>query len=81
MGCAARAGPAGGAPADHPLIPCYLNVLSMTDVGLGEGALNGATGMLRTILDNPASGGDAAECLAAPGTAPTFPQLGLRTRP
>lgn len=70
-----------GQAVDHPLSPCYLNVLSMTDVGLGEGALNGATGLLRTILDNPASGGDAAECLAAPRMAPTFPQLGLRTRP
>ena len=70
-----------GQAVDHPLSPCYLNVLAMTEVGLGEGALNGATGTLRSLLDNPTVGGDAAECLAAPRAAPSFPPLGLRTRP
>jgi hypothetical protein len=53
----------------------------VTEVGLGEGALNGVTDTLRAVLENPAAGGDAAGCLSAPRTAPTFPQLGVRTRP
>lgn len=70
-----------GQAVDAPRSPCYLNVLAMSEVGVGEGALNGGTSLLRTILDNPATGGDAAECLSEPSSAPTFPQLGLRTRP
>ena len=70
-----------GLAVDAPPSPCYLNVLSMTDVGLGEGAYGSATTTLRTLLDNPASGGGGAECLAAPTAAPVFPQYGLRTRP
>ena len=70
-----------GQAVDAPPSPCYLNVLSMTDVGLGEGSYGGATTTLRTLLDNPASGGGGAECLAAPTAAPSFPQYGLRMRP
>jgi hypothetical protein len=70
-----------GQAVDAPRSPCYLNVLAMTEVGIGEGALNGGSSLLRTILDNPAAGGDAAECLSDPSSAPAFPQLGLRTRP
>jgi hypothetical protein len=70
-----------GQAVDAPASPCYLNVLSMTDVGLGEGAYGAPSSLLRTILDNPAAGGDPAECAAAPLMAPTFPQLGLRSRP
>ncbi|MBS2016151.1 MAG: hypothetical protein JST00_24935 [Deltaproteobacteria bacterium] len=69
-----------GLAVDAPLTPCYLNVLSMADVGLGESAVTSGAALLRTLLENPASGG-SAECLAAPSREPTFPQYGLRTRP
>jgi hypothetical protein len=70
-----------GQAVDAPASPCYLNILSMTDVGLGEGAYGAPSALLRTVLDNPATGGDPAECAAAPASEPTFPQLGLRSRP
>ena len=70
-----------GQAVDAPISPCYLNVLSMTDVGLGEGAYGAPASLLRAVLDNPSAGGDAAECAAAPAVEPTFPQLDLRSRP
>jgi hypothetical protein len=70
-----------GQAVDAPRSPCYLNILSMADVGMGEGPATSSATFLRAVLDNPASGGGAAECLAAPAVAPVFPQYGLRTRP
>ena len=69
-----------GLAVDAPRSPCYLNVLSMADVGMGEGPLTSGAGLLRTILENPGGAG-SAECLAAPAVAPAYPQYGLRTRP
>jgi hypothetical protein len=70
-----------GLAVDAPLSPCYLNVLSMADVALGESAYGAPADILRSVLDNPASGGGAAECASAPVNAPAFPPYGLRSRP
>lgn len=69
-----------GHAVDAPRSPCYLNVLSMADVGMGEGPLTSSSTFLRSVLENPSTGG-SAECLAAPVNAPVYPQYGLRTRP
>jgi hypothetical protein len=66
-----------GKAVDAPIDPCYLNVMSPVDVGLGEGVLADAATTIRSIVGS----GGVAECLAAPATEPTFPQDGLRTRP
>ena len=66
-----------GKAVDAPRSPCYLNVLSMADVGLGEGALANGTAMLRAVLDRPGN----AECLSVPPAEPTYPRDGLRSRP
>jgi hypothetical protein len=65
-----------GKAVDAPVSPCYLNILSPVDIGLGEGVFADAAQQIRDVV-----GGAAAECLAAPAAAPVFPQDGLRSRP
>jgi hypothetical protein len=65
-----------GKAVDAPASPCYLNIMSPADVGLGEGIVQDAAQAIKNAV-----GGAATECLSAPASAPIFPQDGLRTRP
>jgi hypothetical protein len=66
-----------GKAVDAPSSPCYLNILSMSDIGLGEGTATTGADLLRAILDRPGN----AECLGPPPAEPTYPRDGLRSRP
>jgi len=65
-----------GKAVDAPLSPCYLNIMDPAEIGLGEGTTTDLVDVIAQIAPD-----FAAECLAAPAVAPTFPQDDLRTRP
>jgi hypothetical protein len=69
-----------GKAVDAPLSPCYLNIIDPADVALGEGSVNDITRIVRDLLDGGFLSG-LGECLAAPVEEPTFPPVGLRSRP
>jgi hypothetical protein len=66
-----------GKAVDHPLSPCYLNLLNPAEVSFGEGFWTSLSDVLSTLLGFTGLG----DCLQAPQIEPTFPQDGLRTRP
>lgn len=66
-----------GKAIDHPLFPCYLNVINPVDVAFGEGLGTDAARLFGSLLSSDESRG----CLAEPSAEPKFPQDGLRTRP
>jgi hypothetical protein len=66
-----------GKAIDHPLMPCYMNLVNPIDVAFGEGIGTDAARLFGNLL----SSGDQRSCLAEPKAEPTFPQDGLRTRP
>jgi hypothetical protein len=69
-----------GKAVDAPVSPCYLNIINPASTALGEGLVQDTAQLVRDLTDGGFLSG-ATECLAAPTTAPTYPQDDLRSRP
>lgn len=70
-----------GKAVDAPRSPCYLNVLNLADIGMGEGIATDGGRALRSALDAAGMGDRYAECASEPASEPVYPPDGLRTRP
>jgi hypothetical protein len=59
-------------PTPAALVPCYMNIINIADVVVGEGLLLNLTQLLREYLDKMGWGPYFADCLAAPLKEPHY---------
>jgi hypothetical protein len=59
-------------PSPAALVPCYMNIINIADVVVGEGLLLNLTEEMRKYFDQKGWGPYFADCFAAPEKEPHY---------